>query len=108
MKYSFKPAEDMAMAYGRDLNISTKQSVEICKTLRKLHLDKAKNLLEKVILKQSAIKMTRYNLKKCGGKFSKQRIEHKRYAYYPYISTQGIQTMAFWKKKKTKNEKDAH
>jgi large subunit ribosomal protein L22 len=52
--------ENMAKASGRNLSISTKHSVEICNNIRGKSLQKAKALLEKVIKKESPIKMTRY------------------------------------------------
>lgn len=59
--YSFKNTNDnMAKAYGRDLSISTKHSVEICNRLRGKQLDKAKSMLEKVIAMEQPIKMTRH------------------------------------------------
>ena len=53
--------DKMARAVGRDLPISTKQSIEICSTLRKMVLQKAKALLSRVITKDSAIKYRRFN-----------------------------------------------
>lgn len=61
MKYAFKKSEgNSAKAYGRNLSISTKHSVEICNNLRGKPLQKAKNLLEKAIDLEVPIKMTRY------------------------------------------------
>jgi large subunit ribosomal protein L22 len=50
----------MAKAYGRDLSISTKNSVEICREIRGKPLDKAKRFIEMVISKKSAVPMKRY------------------------------------------------
>jgi large subunit ribosomal protein L22 len=61
-KYSFNNMkENMAKANGRDLGISTKKSVEICNNLRGKPLSKAKAMLERVIAKESAMPMTRFN-----------------------------------------------
>jgi len=51
----------IASAFIRDLAISTKQSVEICNFLRNKKLDKAKLLLNEVIIKKRAIPFKRYN-----------------------------------------------
>ena len=53
--------ELMARAVGRDLSISKKQSVEICKWLRHKPLLKAKKMLEEVIAMKQAVPMTRFN-----------------------------------------------
>jgi len=61
-KYSLKEMnENMAKAYGRDLSISTKKSVEICRSIRGKKLEKAKRFLENVIKMESAVPMRRYN-----------------------------------------------
>ena len=52
--------DNMARAHGRNLSVSTKQSVEICNNIRHMPVQKAKTLLEKVITKEKSIKMTRY------------------------------------------------
>ena len=52
--------EHAAKAIGRSLPISTKQSVEICRFLRKKSLEKAKTILENVIVKKTAIPYKRY------------------------------------------------
>ncbi|MBN1544594.1 50S ribosomal protein L22 [Candidatus Woesearchaeota archaeon] len=52
--------ELMARAVGRDLGISTKQSIEICNYLRHRKLDQAKRLLEEVIVKKRAIPFKRF------------------------------------------------
>ena len=46
---------------GRELNISPKGSREICNTIKNLKLDKAKELLEAVIKKDTPIPFRRYN-----------------------------------------------
>jgi len=53
--------ENTAKAYGRDLDISTKNSIEICNTLRGLKLQRAKTVLQEVIDKKTAIEMKRFN-----------------------------------------------
>jgi large subunit ribosomal protein L22 len=61
IKYSFKNMNDnMTKALGRDLSISTKQSVEICKNIRGKSVEQAKKLLERVIVKETPIRMRRY------------------------------------------------
>ncbi|MBU2561289.1 MAG: 50S ribosomal protein L22 [Nanoarchaeota archaeon] len=52
--------ELMARAVGRDLGISTKQSIEICNYLRHRKLEQAKRLLEEVIGKKRAIPFKRF------------------------------------------------
>lgn len=62
MEYAYKEINDnMARVFGRSLNISTKQSVEICRTLRGMNSNKAIKLLLRVIAKEDAIRMHRYN-----------------------------------------------
>ncbi|MBI1969717.1 50S ribosomal protein L22 [Candidatus Woesearchaeota archaeon] len=60
--YSFTgyQAEQMARALGRDLSISTKQSIEICNYLRKRKLQDAKQILEDVIQLKRAIPFKRF------------------------------------------------
>lgn len=53
--------ELMARAAGRDLSISTKQSVEICSNIRNKPLKQGKRILEDVITEQRAIRYTRFN-----------------------------------------------
>lgn len=61
MKYAFqKNEENCAKAYGRGLSISAKMSKEICDNIRGKPLQKAINLLESVIKKEKAIKVTSY------------------------------------------------
>jgi large subunit ribosomal protein L22 len=61
MKYAFQEfnKETMAKAYGKDLGISTKHSVEICKYLKGKSVEKAKKILEEVDKKP--IPFTRFN-----------------------------------------------
>jgi large subunit ribosomal protein L22 len=53
--------ENTAKAYGSNLSISTKKSVEICNKIRGMSVVKAKRLLEQVIYKEKPIPMARYN-----------------------------------------------
>jgi len=53
--------ENMAKAYGSNLPISTKKSVEIANNIRGWNVQKAKTYLENVINKKQAVKMNRYN-----------------------------------------------
>jgi large subunit ribosomal protein L22 len=59
--YTFKNyVETMARVVGRDLPISTKQSIEICKYLRGMELEKAKETLERVLAMKEAVPFTRF------------------------------------------------
>ena len=51
----------MAKAYGRDLSMSTKYSVEICNSLRGLPLDKAKKKLEGIITLKEPLYVSKHN-----------------------------------------------
>ena len=53
--------ENIAKVMGKDLPISTKQSVEICKFIRHKDLQKVKQILNDVILMKRAIPFTRFN-----------------------------------------------
>ncbi len=59
---SWKP-ETMARAVGRDLSISTKDSVEICLQLHKKSLANAKSMLTDAIAMRKAIPLRRFNKK---------------------------------------------
>ncbi|MBD3313925.1 50S ribosomal protein L22 [Candidatus Woesearchaeota archaeon] len=61
-KYSFPAynSESMARAVGRDLPISTKQAIEVCNSIRKKNLLKAKAMLENVIKKKQPIEFRRF------------------------------------------------
>ncbi|MBI5072523.1 50S ribosomal protein L22 [Candidatus Woesearchaeota archaeon] len=63
IKYAFSDysKELMARAVGRDLSISKKQSVEICKWIRHKPLIRAKKMLEEVIAMKTAVPYTRFN-----------------------------------------------
>jgi len=53
--------ETMARAYGKELHISPKHSVEICRAIRGLPVTSAIDMLEAVIRKEEAIPFRRYN-----------------------------------------------
>lgn len=61
-KYAFQNfnKELMARAVGRDLEISPKQTIEICNYLRHRRLSQAKKLLEEVIEEKRAIPFKRF------------------------------------------------
>lgn len=59
--YSAKIEGDVAKVLGRDISISTKHSVEVCRALRGKNLQKAKVFLKKVIDKKEAVPYRRYN-----------------------------------------------
>lgn len=62
MKYSYQKNKDsIAKAYGRDLNISTKYSVLLCKSIRGKSVKKAIDILENIISGKKPLAMTRYN-----------------------------------------------
>lgn len=63
LKYAFSAynKELMARAVGRDLSISKKQSVEICKWIRHKPIAQAKRILEDAIKMERAIPYTRFN-----------------------------------------------
>ena len=56
-----------AKANGKALKISPKHSVEICRTIRGMHLDDAKEFLEEVMRKETPVPFKRHN-KKVGHK----------------------------------------
>lgn len=53
--------ENMAKAVLRDTSISTKMAVEVCSFIRNKRLEKAKDMLEKVVDKKQAVPIKRYN-----------------------------------------------
>lgn len=61
--YSLWKPETMARAAGRDLSISTKDSVEICLQLRKKNLVHAKRMLNDAIAMRKPIRLNRFNKK---------------------------------------------
>lgn len=66
----------MASVHGKDLPISTKQSIEICNFIRGRDLQKAKDIMEKVINFKIAVPYRRFN-KDTGHK--KRRVGAGRY-----------------------------
>lgn len=52
--------ENYATAMGKDLPISTKQSIEICKYIRGKSLQRAKKILEEVMEEKQPIPFTRF------------------------------------------------
>jgi len=62
-KYAFNEfeADKMAKCVGRDVSISSKHAIEICKFIRGKNLQKAKDLLTKIANKELALKFTRFN-----------------------------------------------
>jgi len=62
LNYSTKTyGENMSRAQGRNLSISTKNSVEICRSLRNKNLQKGKKFLENVISMEEPVPYARYN-----------------------------------------------
>lgn len=57
---NWKP-ESMARVYGRDLPISSKQSIEICKWIKNKTLERAKRDLKDVLVHKTAVPYTRFN-----------------------------------------------
>lgn len=55
--------ETMALAQGKDLPVSFKHCVNICKFLKGKDLDKAMEYLEKVVEKEKAIPWKKYRMK---------------------------------------------
>ncbi len=53
--------ETMARAYGKDLKMSPKHSVEICRTIRGMDANEALDLLDAVTEKKKHIAFRRYN-----------------------------------------------
>ena len=61
MPYSIKVEGDKyAKAFGRDLPLSLKDSVNLCRALKGMKLDDAKDFLENVIKKKRAVPYFRY------------------------------------------------
>ena len=59
--YSTKMEGEYAQAVGRDLSISTKHSVEVCRFIRGRNVQNAKKLLEEVIGMKRAVPYKRFN-----------------------------------------------
>ncbi|ADD09322.1 50S ribosomal protein L22 [Candidatus Aciduliprofundum boonei] len=61
MPYSIKVEGDKyAKSYGKDLPISLKDSVNLCRAIKGMRLDEAKDFLEDVINKKRAVPYFRY------------------------------------------------
>lgn len=73
----FEP-EKTAKASGRELRISHKPAREICKTIKGMKLNQAKNLLQQVITKKKPIPFTRHK-KKVGHRHGLQKGSAGRY-----------------------------
>jgi large subunit ribosomal protein L22 len=60
-KYAFKSdKENVVKAVGRDLGISTRNSIEICSHIKGMEVKKARDLLEKVMKQERAIPFKRF------------------------------------------------
>ena len=55
--------ETTAKASGRELRVSHKHAREVCKTIKGMKLDRAKDYLRQVILKKKAVPFRRFNKK---------------------------------------------
>jgi large subunit ribosomal protein L22 len=60
-KYSTEIMENHAKAVGVSLPISRKQSVNVCRMIKGMNVQKAKTLLEQVTKLKKAVPMTKYN-----------------------------------------------
>ncbi len=60
-QYQLNKMENISKAKGRDLPISTKQSIEICNFLRGKTLQTSKRILQEVIDEKQAIPFKRFN-----------------------------------------------
>ena len=54
--YTIKPKERYAKAFGRDLGISTKTAVKICRVIRKKPLSRTKRLLNDLIARRRSLR----------------------------------------------------
>jgi large subunit ribosomal protein L22 len=65
MKYAYNDEGESktARAMGRTLKISPKHSVEICRTIRGMDVEKAKNYLNEVIEMKKAVPFKKHNKK---------------------------------------------
>jgi large subunit ribosomal protein L22 len=70
--------EKTAKASGRELRVSPKHAREVCRTLKGMKLDQAKNYLQQVILKKKAIPFRRFN-KKVGHRHGLEKAFSGRY-----------------------------
>lgn len=61
MGYTAKPEEeDIAKAIGKELLVSPKKSVEVCRAIRGMNVEDAKELLEEVIDRKRIVPYRRY------------------------------------------------
>jgi large subunit ribosomal protein L22 len=60
--YSYVPEDEekAAKAYGRELRVSHKYAVELCRELRGMKLEKAKEYLEEIIAMKRALPLRRF------------------------------------------------
>jgi large subunit ribosomal protein L22 len=63
MKYAYEGKEKTAKAAGRSFKISPKHAVEICREIRGMYLDDAKEYLEDVIQMKQVVPFKRHNKK---------------------------------------------
>ena len=65
VKYAYKTEDNSktARSMGRSLKISPKHAVEICRTIRGMEVEKAKNYLKEVIEMKKAVPFKRHNKK---------------------------------------------
>lgn len=61
--YSAEAGEACAKAYGRELRISPKDAMEVCRALRGMKLERAKEFLERVQKKTSPVPFRTHNKK---------------------------------------------
>ncbi len=75
-----------AKASGRELRVSPKHAREVCKTIKGMKLDQAKEYLQQVILKKKPVPFRRYN-KKMGHRHG---LENAYAGRYPVKAAQQI------------------
>ncbi len=78
--------EKTAKASGRELRVSPKHAREVCKTIKGMKLDQAKNYLQQVILKKKPVPFRRFN-KKVG---HRKGLENAFSGRYPVKAAQQI------------------
>lgn len=61
--YSARIDEPCARAFGREMRISPKDAVEICRSIKGMRLAEAKKFLEDVVKKRRAVKFTLHRKK---------------------------------------------
>ncbi len=77
--------EKCAKAYGKELHISPKDSVEICKEIKGMRLERAKEFLRNVINKKETVEFERHD-----GKRGHKRGDGKKAGGYPVKSAEKI------------------